>query len=292
MAETENDPAVEVPTNPTTDQPLDLTPEVISVHKAYGSFSAPYLVTGSDKKQYVLKQGSGNADLKLIAGEYLGVKIGARINAPVVDCGLIRVEPDAVELFEKCPNRGNALIPEPGLYFASHHQNGYTGNEILGLPDMQINADRPLRNVSGAAGAILFETWLDNTDEHQGNILYVPVDDVVGKGIEVLIIDLGHIFGGPGWNSLNNPAGITLRVTRSGYFSVAADKMLDNLPNFEMDMCSINVMDITNIASEIPVKWGLTDVERDQIAIFLTNRASSVYDSVKKYLILKGGVTP
>lgn len=52
----------------TVHPPVLLIPEVAGVHKAYGTFSAPYLVTGSDGNKYVLKQGSGSGEVKLIGG--------------------------------------------------------------------------------------------------------------------------------------------------------------------------------------------------------------------------------
>lgn len=207
---------------------------------------------------------------------------------------LIRVADDALELFEKCPERNNARVPTPGIYFASCYLPGYTGSEFLTLPDLQITDKRPLLNAVGAAAVIVFETLIDSVDGHMGNIFFVPLDDENGgiKGVEVYLIDLGHVFGGPGWPSLNAPDVVMVRPQRSAYFGVGSQQILTDMPPVQKLASSLTVPQIHDIYNLIPSEWGMSVTDRDQISHFLTARIQPVCDAVNAHLTAQGGGTP
>lgn len=258
-------------------------PRVVEVHRMYSTFSRPFLVEADNGELYVLKQAVTADNLRLLAGEYIATKIGIGIGAPVLDCSFIEVAPDSSGLFEGCEGCKQEYIPSAGIYFASHYRHGQPVNQS---PEFK-SATRPVLNPEGATGSVIFDTWFDNADRHSGNALVVPSENGV-KGINIFLIDQGHVFGGPKWASLENPAQIAFRENAgTQFFRATANDLLKHLPMFAPAVDTVTSETVIEHSAIVPDDWGLTDEDRDKIVTFLMERRPLICTRLENHW--KGG---
>jgi hypothetical protein len=129
-------------------------------------------------------------DPRQLANELMAAALGLAAGIPIPRPIIVKVDPGIIAA-SKCP------LPDGSghLAFASSDvdistvQQLYVGNAD-GIPLIH----EKLAAWPGIGGMYGFDTWIANTDRHQGNLLFAGQN-------EVWLIDHGHSFTGPNWTS-------------------------------------------------------------------------------------------
>jgi len=131
-----------------------------------------------------------------------------------------------------------------------------------------------------AAGIIVFDTWLMNTDRGSGDNLLVYPDSSDGLNFRFAMIDHGHILNGPSWDSfLLDPDSV---VTLSDYHPdmVPASLVRGDFAPYLDRLEAITDSTIEDAIAAIPSDWQCPPEDRETLRRFLMNRRSLVRSAV------------
>ena len=155
------------------------------------TLTCPRRMRASDGFDYVVKVRDGGP--KSLFNEYVAAKIAQW-------AGLSVAEPAIVHLGAKFIERTPALRSDrvrPGPYFATKFYD-----KAYDVYDMAGPRPKPaaITNLEEVPGFVAFDVFVNNTDRNDGNTILVPSNG--GRaGYRYLLIDHGHCFGGPKWDS-------------------------------------------------------------------------------------------
>lgn len=129
-------------------------------------------------------------DPRQLANELMAAAIGLTSQLPIPPPILAKVEPGVLSV-KGCP------LPDSSghLVFASADMNAKNVQQIYtGDPSGVAALRERLVNWADVGGMYGFDSWIANTDRHQGNLLF-------SGNSEVWLIDHGHSFTGPAWKA-------------------------------------------------------------------------------------------
>ena len=173
-------------------QPLKAS--VISVARKLTGGSQSRLILCNDRKMYVLKMHPNPQGPNVLANEALGSMLLKGLGFPVPRWRPITIDLQTLCVFPELTMeaKGTRLPPACGIHFGVE----YVGGPQYHLLDIIPRSYR-VRNVEQVAGVHLFDLWANHHDHRQ----FVYRRGVKQKGdYEALIIDNGHLFGGPDWS--------------------------------------------------------------------------------------------
>jgi hypothetical protein len=129
-------------------------------------------------------------DPRQLANELMAAALGLAAGMPIPRPIIVKIDPGVLAA-SKCP-----LSDGSGhLAFASSDVQMSTVQQLyLGDAGMVPLIHEKLAAWPGIGGMYGFDTWIANTDRHQGNLLFAGQN-------EVWLIDHGHSFTGPNWAS-------------------------------------------------------------------------------------------
>ncbi|NGO49757.1 HipA family kinase [Allomesorhizobium camelthorni] len=148
------------------------------------TFRGQVLCADGEARQAIIKDLSA----RQLANEVMAAAIGLASKLPIPMPIIARVEPGILAV-SRCP-----LADGSGhLVFASADTHAENVQQIYcGDPGKVPLIREKLAAWNDAAGMYGFDTWIANTDRHEGNLLFS------GRS-EIWLIDHGHSFTGPGW---------------------------------------------------------------------------------------------
>ena len=149
-------------------------------------------MNASDGNSYVVKIRNGGNGSKSFFNEFVASNIALMVKLPVAEPVIINL---GARLIEQSSDLRNARI-EPGPYFATRYLDGaYAISDREGLRVRP----RSITNLDEVPAFVMFDIFVHNKDRHGGNTLLIPSGG--GSRYSYLLIDHGHCFGGPAWDS-------------------------------------------------------------------------------------------
>ena len=152
--------------------------------------TCPRRMAADDGHSYVVKMLDGGRKARF--NEYVAANIARNV-------GLSVAEPVVVHIGSKFIGRTPGLQKadvSPGPYFATRFYKAYDMHGRAGLRPRQPQ----ITNLEEVPAFVAFDVFVHNRDRNDGNTLLVPSNG--GRaGYRYLIIDHGHCFGGPDWDS-------------------------------------------------------------------------------------------
>lgn len=129
-------------------------------------------------------------DPRQLANELMAAALGLAAGMPIPRPIIAKVDPGILAA-NKCPlsdGSGHVVFASSDMQMSTVQQLYVGDASIVPLIHEKLAA------WSGIGGMYGFDTWIANTDRHQGNLLFA------GQS-EVWLIDHGHSFTGPNWTS-------------------------------------------------------------------------------------------
>ena len=150
-----------------------------------GYYTCSHLIKGDDGNEYVLKI-PPQTDNRSNLNEYLGCRLGDHCDLSVLTPFLIKLTTDFIELAKL--KLGDVC---EGEYFGTLKQ------DKIGLDADRVKQLEPqeFTNQQDVPKFIMFDILINNIDRNPGNYFLIYSDDK--KKFKYVLIDHGHIFGGP-----------------------------------------------------------------------------------------------
>lgn len=156
--------------------------------------TCPRRMDASDGNCYVVKMRNGGP--KSNFNEHVASGIARIFRLPTAEPTVVHLGAD---LIRRTPALQGAQI-EPGPYLATRY--------VPGAYDMDGNAGfsaqpEPVTNLEEIHTFVVFDMLVNDKDRSGGNTLLAPSRDDKGRlvGYRYMLIDHGHCFGGPSWDS-------------------------------------------------------------------------------------------
>lgn len=156
--------------------------------------TCPRRMSASDGNCYVVKMRNGGP--KSNFNEYVASGIAKIFRLPTAEPTVVHLGADFVR---RMPALQGAQI-EPGPYLATRY--------VRGAYDVGRNArfsaqPEQVTNLEDVPSFVVFDILVNNKDRNDGNTLLAPSRDDEGHlvGYRYMLIDHGHCFGGPSWDS-------------------------------------------------------------------------------------------
>jgi hypothetical protein len=207
----------------------------------------------SDNHFYVTKFRNNPQDVRILANEYLGTKLGTMLGLPMPEVRVIDVSEwltsNSPEL--KIETAGVSIPCASGLQFGSRYVVDPQHTPVLDyLPETMLSR---VSNRQDFHRMLVFDKWTGNSDGRQA----VFVKPAGTRSYRALFIDQGYCFNAGEWNFPDSPLrGIFAR--NSVYENVTGwDSFEPVLSRIEQ----IELADIWSIAREIPKEWYRDDIE-------------------------------
>jgi hypothetical protein len=220
---------------------------VQSIRKLRGG-SQSYLVRCSNHGIYVVKfQGNPQGSL-ILANEFLGTQLAARLGLPATNAAIVEVGED---LIRSTPDmrfelrRGRNRYPA-GLQFGSLTPYSRECSSVYDVvPASQLEA---VENFADFMGLLVFDKWCCNTDRRQ-TIFYRRT---ASSPIRMQMVDQGFCFDGVNWNFPDAP----LRGLARGPLIYRKASGMDSFePWLSRIENEITESVLLGIAKNIPAEW-------------------------------------
>jgi hypothetical protein len=201
----------------------------------------------SDGHFYVTKFRNNPQDVRILANEYLGTKLGALLGLPMPEVRIIDVSDWLIETSpELMIENGGLSVPCPsGLQFGSRYVSDPALTPVYDyLPEAMLNK---IRNRDDFPRVLAFDKWTGNSDGRQAVFVKPPGT----RSYRAVFIDQGYCFNAGEWNFPDSPLrGVFAR--NSVYADVTGWKWFEPvLSRIEQ----LSISDLWNIAREVPEEW-------------------------------------
>jgi hypothetical protein len=201
----------------------------------------------SDNHYYVTKFRNNPQDVRILANEYLGTKLGALLGLPMPEVGIINVSEWLISNSPELTieSYGMSVPCASGLQVGSRYVADPQHTPVFDyLPEPMLSR---ITNRQDFHRMLAFDKWTGNSDGRQA----VFVKPAGARSYRVLFIDQGYCFNAGEWNFPDSPLrGIFAR--NPVYESVAGWESFEPvLSRVEQ----IELADLWNIAREIPEEW-------------------------------------
>lgn len=215
--------------------------------------SLAHLMRASNNHYYVVKFQNNPQDVRILANEYLGTKLGRLLGLPMPDAQIIYVPESLIaespEL--KIDEAGLSARCVSGLQFGSRYVVDPHETPVFDyLPESMFHR---IQNREDFHRMVVFDKWTGNSDGRQAVFVKPPG----ARKYRAVFIDQGYCFNAGEWNFPDSPLrGVYAR--NSVYEAVTGwDSFEPVLSRIEQ----IKVADIAVIAGEIPAEWHRNDTD-------------------------------
>lgn len=245
---------------------------------APGGGSASVVAIAEDDAIYVVKfRENGQGSPHVIVNEFVAAYLAQMLDLPCAAPYIIDVDDGAIQRRETLLRQHSSYVtalPTAGPAFGSAIYD--SAQKVAGHGLLVSSAVNRL----DAAGIIVFDSWVRNTDRaNEGNILIYP-DFSDGGQYYLAMIDHGHICGGPGWTDVSLSADRSIQL--AGYLPdmvpVPLARMdflpyLDRLEAMSTDM-------IVGAIECLPDEWQCPSVEREALCRYFSERRALVRPAI------------
>jgi HipA-like protein len=205
----------------------------------------------SNSQYYVTKFQNNPQDVRILANEYLGTKLGTMLVLPMPEVGIIDVPESLIANSPELKIENGALtVPcVSGLQFGSRYVVDPQSTPVFDyLPETII---KQVSNRQDFHRMLVFDKWTGNSDGRQA--VFVKPNGT--RSYRAVFIDQGYCFNAGEWNFPDSALhGIFTR--NSVYESVTGwesfDPVLSRVERVELT-------DLWSIAREIPEEWYRSD---------------------------------
>ena len=210
--------------------------------------SQPHLMRCSDDNYYVVKFQDNPQHLRVLANEWLGAQLAARLSLPVPETAVVEVPTRLI-------NQSDDLVFQlgharkklrAGLQFGSRYPENPNEMQVYDfLPDERL---AEVENLNAFLGMLVFDKWTCNTDGRQA-VFYRPQGCLCYRAS---MIDQGFCFNAGEWSFPDAPLRGLYPRTRV-YEKVVGMKSFD--PWLERLEEEIGARILDEIADQIPPEW-------------------------------------
>jgi HipA-like kinase len=208
----------------------------------------PHLMRCSDGGYYVAKFLDNPQHPRVLANEWLGTQLAARLGLPTAQPGVVEVPEDLIE-------RSDGLVIDlgrtrkkvrGGLQFGSRYPGDPAETAVYDfLPDELLGE---VENLGDFLGMLVFDKWTCNTDGRQA-VFYRPPGN---SRYRALMIDQGFCFNAGEWDFPDAPL-------RGFYARMRVYEAVTGMGSFEPWLewleSRIGERMLDEIASEVPPEW-------------------------------------
>jgi hypothetical protein len=230
-------------------------------------YTLPHLFECDDGYQYVVKFMSNPQGIRGLAKELIAYRLGKMLDLPVVQGNVIYI---TKELIDRYPILRKNHV-KPGPHFGS-----------LYIENAQYPSRKAIRqciNVSKAAGMIVFDNWIQNTDRRSGNVLVTKSSQPKFR-----MIDHQGIFGGSSWREENllryrhrvKPYWTSLYSLFVEFIDHKNNPFLEEIERLEA--CSRS--NISKAMLDIPEEWGIEEEEFEMLIDYLDRRRRLLREAI------------
>lgn len=226
------------------------TPHVLALEhiRRMRGGAQPHLMRCSDGGHYVVKFLDNPQHPRVLANEWLGTELAARLGLPTPQVAVVEVPEDLVEGSDDLTiqlGRSQKKV-RGGLHFGSRYPGAPAETPVYDfLPDEML---AEVENLSDFLGMLVFDKWTCNTDGRQA-VFHRPQGNLCYRA---LMIDQGFCFNAGEWDFPDAPLRGLYARTRV-YQAVAGmdsfEPWLERLEN------GIGDRALNEIANEIPLEW-------------------------------------
>ena len=215
--------------------------------------SQAHLMRASNSHYYVTKFRNNSQDIRILANEYLGTRLGILLGLPMPEARVIDVPEWLISNTPELKIE-NAALSAPcasGLQFGSRYVADPQHTPVFDyLPETMLSR---VSNRQDFHRMLVFDKWTGNSDGRQA----VFVKPAGARLYRVLFIDQGYCFNAGEWNFPDSPLrGVFAR--NSVYEDVTGWKSFEPvLSRVEQ----IELADLREIAREIPEDWYRSDAD-------------------------------
>lgn len=222
--------------------------------------TCPRRMAANDGHTYVVKMLDGGRKARF--NEYVAANIARNVGLSVAEPVVIHIDS---KFIGRTPGLQRANV-SPGPYFATRFYNkAYDMHGRAGPRPMQPQ----ITNLEEVPAFVAFDVFVHNKDRNDGNTLLVPSNG--GRaGYRYLIIDHGHCFGGPAWDS-DTAASLpyetadipwqTSAISGEGPFRDPIDKMAQT-----------GQADVDSAKDGLPSDWDIHDSEYGALKRTMSSR--------------------
>lgn len=231
-----------------------------------GASNAHYFLC-EDANEYVVKF-MHTQHGKTVINELVGSSLALKIKLPTPDVVLVNLSEEIVTLSDDLKKRniqpgihvGILRLPKDALDFS------YLTDDML--------LDKNLINNDELYGVINFDNWLINTDRNNpGNNMIEFLPD---NKMRFVIIDFGHCFTGPSWNTTLQESKSKEEIMSAFPFILRRLIGMNGFENWFNEIENLNDTEVDVIVSSIPNSWNLTDKEKEVLLDFIKHRKKLV----------------
>lgn len=225
-----------------------------------GSGAKAQIILFDNGITYVVKFKGNPQGKRVLANELVAARLAERVGLPVTETAVVRVCQEFID-FEP------QLYKHPfvgGLQFGSRYYDGAFSSPTLRILE---KIDDPAL----FAGIIVFDQWLNNWDRsnHGDNVLYLPLES-----FRLLLIDHGHAFGGPDWET---DVLLEKALPMRPYFGLFYRLLGEFLMGNPFEPClqrieALKVREIQDTMQGMPAEWQFQREERMALLQFLLLR--------------------
>lgn len=224
------------------------------------TLTCPRRMRANDGFDYVVKIRDGGP--KSLFNEYVAANVAQW-------AGLSVAEPAIVYLDAKFIGRTPALQSsqtQPGPHFATRfYDRAYDTHDMAG-PRPRTPA---ITNLDKVPAFVVFDVFVNNKDRNDGNTLLVPSNG--GRaGYHYLLIDHGHCFGGPDWDS-DTAASLPYEIAGVPWQTdgiAGEDSFRDPVDR----MAEMGLADMDRAKDGLPVEWDIPDGDYEALKSAMSSR--------------------
>lgn len=238
--------------------------------------SQSHLIRASDNHYYVTKFQNNPQNIRILASEYFGTKIGILLGLPMPEVRIIDVSDwliaNTPEL--RIENAGLSIACAAGLQLGVRYAADPEQDHIFDyLPESILSR---VANKDDFPKVLAFDKWTCNSDGRQA----VFVKPRGGQLYKAVFIDQGYCFNAGEWDFPDHPL-------RGTYAQLSVYRGVTSWQSFEPVLSRIERIesaDLQSIADELPAEWYGRD--SDGLAFLITalyNRRNLVRDLITAF---------
>ncbi|HET9285291.1 MAG TPA: HipA family kinase [Candidatus Angelobacter sp.] len=218
----------------------------------------------SNSEYYVVKFRNNPQDVRILANEYLGTKLGIMLGLPMPKVAIIDVPESLIAQSPELTIENGALtVPcASGLQFGSRYVvDPHQASVFDYLPETMLHK---VGNREDLHRMVVFDKWTGNSDGRQA----VFVKPARARTYRAVFIDQGYCFNAGEWNFPDSPL-------RGVYARNSVYEAVTGWDSFEPILSRVEQIDIAGIwtiAREIPGEWYRNDTDA------LTRLVESLYE--------------
>lgn len=223
------------------------------------TLTCPRRMMASDGHDYVVKMRDGGP--KSLFNEYVAANVAQWAGLSVAEPAIVYLD---AKFIGRTPDLRSAQT-RPGPYFATRFYKAYDMTHRAG-PGPRLPA---IANLDEVPAFVAFDVFVNNKDRNDGNTLLVPSNG--GRaGYRYLLIDHGHCFGGPKWDS--DIAASLPYETAHMPWQTDGMAVEDSFREPVDRMAEMGRADMDRASDGLPAEWSIPDGDYEALKSAMSSR--------------------